>query len=209
VNQKSYAHAKRADIVTRETSASNRNGISHCDGGMPAPGDTHRTTGSQPARWQCPRRGQGRHAANVDSERPAAIPARAQQKAACQSADHERNAHGGGDQANRTTGCPAGSYDSAWPYCHGVPANRRKTVKNKALKLVSQAFAGASTIAKVAKLHHFGRRRAKKVALKRIIIVYHYVTSLFLLNNTTQNNLRNMYYGTIPGDFLVATTQQA
>jgi len=57
-------------------------------------------------------------------------------------------------------------------------------------------------------MHHFGQRHPKKAALKRIIIVYHYVTPLFLLNNTSQNNLRNMHYGTIPGAFLVATTQQ-
>jgi hypothetical protein len=82
-------------------------------------------------------------------------------------------------------------------------------VKNKALKPAKQPFAGASTIAKVAKMHHFGQRHPKKAALKRIIIVYHYVTSLFPLNNTYQNNLRNMHYGTIPGAFLVATTQQA
>jgi hypothetical protein len=87
--------------------------------------------------------------------------------------------------------------------------NRGKTGKNKAMKPATRACACASTIAKGAKMHHFGQRRAKKAALKRIIIVYHHVTSLFLLNNTYQNNPCNMHYGTIPDDFLVATTQQA
>ena len=38
----------------RETSASNRKGISHCVNGMPAPGAVHRTTGSQPAQMAMP-----------------------------------------------------------------------------------------------------------------------------------------------------------
>jgi len=112
-------------------------------------------------------------------------------------------------RAIRPEGYPAGSYDSPGPSRPGSPVDPEKTVKNKALKPWVHAFAGARTVAKVAKMHHFGRRCGKKAALKRIIVVYHGVTSLFLLNNRYQNNLRNMHYGTIPRDFLVATAQQA
>jgi hypothetical protein len=112
-------------------------------------------------------------------------------------------------RAIQPEGCPASSYDSPEPSRRGVPANSGKTVKNKALTLAIHAFAGACTVGKVAKMHHFGQRCGKEAALKRIIVVYHGVTSLFPLNNRYQNNPRNMHYDTIPRDFLVATAQQA